>query len=319
MSLFAEFYHQIALNRLAPWLESLPAHFASWEPGRDFWQQQKILAQLPQTQPAFVELEHSVTLGRAEDISGAEQERIRKLLLQLKPWRKGPFEIHGIQLDTEWRSDWKWQRLLPHISDLSGRYVLDVGCGSGYHLWRMKGAGAKCVVGVDPYPLFLSQFLAIRHFYPTHDIHFLPIGIDEVPPKALFDTVFAMGVLYHRRSPLDFLRQLRALLVKGGELVLETLVIEGDAQSVLTPVDRYARMRNVWMIPSTEALTIWLQRSGFDQIRLVDLNRTSTQEQRQTEWMDSESLQQCLDPADPLKTVEGYPAPLRAILIARAR
>ncbi|PMC22346.1 tRNA 5-methoxyuridine(34)/uridine 5-oxyacetic acid(34) synthase CmoB, partial [Klebsiella aerogenes] len=44
-----------------------------------------------------------------------------------------------------------------------------------------------------------------------------------------------MGVLYHRRSPLDHLWQLKDQLAPGGELVLETLVIEGDENTVLVP------------------------------------------------------------------------------------
>ncbi|MEP4101842.1 tRNA 5-methoxyuridine(34)/uridine 5-oxyacetic acid(34) synthase CmoB, partial [Paraglaciecola sp.] len=131
-----------------------------------------------------------------------------------------------------------------------------------------------------------------------------------------FDTVFSMGVLYHRRSPIDFLYQLKNQLKKGGELVLETLVVEGDAQTVFMPGDRYAQMRNVWYLPSTAALTLWLQRVGFTNIRVVDVAATTIEEQRATEWMDTQSLVDFLDPDDHSKTIEGYPAPVRAVLIA---
>lgn len=104
----------------------------------------------------------------------------------------------------------------------------------------------------------------------------------------------------------------------GGELILETLVVEGDAQTVLMPGERYAKMRNVWFIPSTAALTQWLSRVGFSDIRVVDLNITSLEEQRATAWMENESLIDFLDPSDHSKTIEGYPAPLRAVLVARA-
>jgi tRNA (mo5U34)-methyltransferase len=49
---------------------------------------------------------------------------------------------------------------------------------------------------------------------------------------------------------------------------------------------------------------------------VVDLNRTTTDEQRSTPWMRFESLAQCLDPDNPELTVEGYPAPLRAVVLA---
>ena len=244
--------------------------------------------------------------------------QLRETLLELHPWRKGPFHIHGIHIDTEWRSDWKWDRLVEHISPLHGRTVLDIGCGSGYHLWRMKGAGAEFVVGIDPSDLFLSQFQAIKHFNQDDNVHLLPLGVEQLPELKAFDTVFSMGVLYHRRSPIDFLAQLKAQLRKGGELVLETLVVEGDVHTVLVPTDRYAKMRNVWFIPSTAALTLWLERVGFKNIRVVNEDVTSLDEQRRTEWMETESLADFLDPNDQTKTIEGYPAPLRAIIIAEA-
>ena len=126
-----------------------------------------------------------------------------------------------------------------------------------------------------------------------------------------------MGVLYHRRSPLDHLVQLKDQLVSGGELVLETLVIEGDENSVLVPTSRYAQMRNVYFFPSAKALKVWLELVGFEDVRIVDENVTSVDEQRTTDWMTHNSLPDYLDPNDPSKTVEGYPAPRRAVLVAR--
>lgn len=316
---FNPFYAQLATNRLSSWLLSLPAQLDHWAKEAlhgDFKQWQQVISHLPATQVSRTELKTAVEFGTAEDISKGESERIRYLLQQLKPWRKGPFKLHDIEIDTEWRSDWKWHRVLPHISPLKGRYVLDVGCGSGYHLWRMRGEAAEFVVGVDPSQLFYAQFQAIKHFNPDPAVHLIPVGIDDLPALKQFDTVFSMGVLYHRRSPLDFLQQLKNQLRPGGELILETLVVTGDEQTVFIPADRYAKMRNVWFIPSTAALTAWLRRTGFSNIRVVDINQTSQDEQRKTNWMENESLIDFLDPTDHSKTIEGYPAPLRAVIVA---
>ncbi|MBK1770101.1 MAG: tRNA 5-methoxyuridine(34)/uridine 5-oxyacetic acid(34) synthase CmoB, partial [Escherichia coli] len=183
-------------------------------------------------------------------------------------WRKGPFSLYGVNIDTEWRSDWKWDRVLPHLSDLTGRTILDVGCGSGYHMWRMIGAGAHLAVGIDPTQLFLCQFEAVRKLLGNDQrAHLLPLGIEQLPALKAFDTVFSMGVLYHRRSPLEHLWQLKDQLVNEGELVLETLVIDGDENTVLVPGDRYAQMRNVYFIPSALALKNWLKKCGFVDIR----------------------------------------------------
>ena len=132
-----------------------------------------------------------------------------------------------------------------------------------------------------------------------------------------FDTVFSMGVFYHRRSPIEHLLALKDCLVKGGELVLETLVIEGDVNQVLVPEDRYAQMRNVWFLPSIAALERWLRRAGFSDVRCVDVSITTVEEQRATEWMKFQSLSDYLDPNDASKTIEGLPAPMRAVIVAK--
>ncbi len=317
--LFNQFYQQIAGNRLHPWLNTLPAHLNLWQQQNlhgEFAQWQKTIKALPKTSPSIVNLQNKVQAGQREDISDGEYKRIENLLKKFKPWRKGPYHIHGLHIDTEWRSDFKWDRLSPHISDLKNRYVLDIGCGSGYHLWRMRGAGAKFVVGIDPTQLFLMQFNAIQHFIQDPSVNLLPLGVEDLPELNCFDTVFSMGVLYHRRSPIDFLYQLKAQLVQGGELVLETLIVDGDENTVLVPGERYAKMRNVWFLPSGKAMCAWLARCGFKNIRMVNIDTTTLDEQRKTEWIDTESLQDFLDPNDNSKTVEGYPAPQRAIFIA---
>jgi tRNA (mo5U34)-methyltransferase len=275
-----------------------------------------LLGKLPKTEPSVINTKDKVEFGTSEDVSEYTQKQIDGLLKQFTPWRKGPFYIHGIHIDTEWRSDWKWDRVQPHIQSLENRYVLDVGCGSGYHMWRMLGENAKMVVGADPSQLFLMQFHAIKHFNQDPRIHLLPVGVEQLPERNAFDTVFSMGVLYHRKSPLDFLQQLKNQLRPGGELVLETLVVEGDENTVLMAGDRYAQMRNVWFLPSTDALCLWMRRLGFKDVRVVDLAKTTIEEQRATQWMDSQSLVDFLDPNDPAKTIEGYPAPLRAVIIA---
>jgi tRNA (mo5U34)-methyltransferase len=318
---FNKFYAEIANNILHKWLEVLPAQLATWRKDAlhgDFKQWQKVLSNLPKTQSRHISLTEEVCFGHADELSAGAKQQLEVLLKQLMPWRKGPFTLHGLHIDTEWRSDWKWDRVLPHLAPLQHRVVLDVGCGSGYHLWRMRGAGAEFVVGIDPSQLFYAQFEAIKHFNSDPKVHLIPIGIDDMPVLKAFDTVFSMGVLYHRKSPIEFLQQLKNQLRPGGQLVLETLVIEGDAMSVLVPGERYAKMRNVWFIPSCEALLGWLQRVGFVDAKVVDLNMTSLDEQRKTDWMENESLVDFLDPTDHSKTIEGYPAPLRAVIIATA-
>lgn len=278
-----------------------------------------VIAEMPSPTIKQVDLTKSaVTVtGCATD---TERALLADQLQQLKPWRKGPFDLHGIPIDTEWRSDWKWDRLQPHIQPLAGRRILDVGCGNGYHAWRMAGEGAALVIGIDPTQLFLAQFLAVQRYVGSQwPVYFLPLGIEHVPPETrAFDTVFSMGVLYHRRSPMDHLMELRGALRPGGELVLETLVIAGKEGQVLVPQGRYAKMRNLWFLPSAEELLNWVKRCGFKQAHVADVSVTSVNEQRATAWMDFESLADFLDPKDSRRTIEGHPAPMRAVVIATA-
>lgn len=277
-----------------------------------------IIDQLPELSTNARDLLSCVLIGNELDISDAERLHLTDLLMGLHPWRKGPYQLFGIDLDAEWRSDWKWARLADQIAPLGGRWVLDVGCGNGYHCWRMLGAGAKRVIGIDPTLLSVMQFQAVKKLYGgSVAIDVLPLGIEDLPNDLqLFDTVFSMGVLYHRRSPLDHLHELKACLRPGGELVLETLVIEGGVNQVLLPGPRYAQMRNVWFLPSCEALIHWMQRCGFKNVRLISVCKTSIEEQRTTEWMRFHSLENFLDSSDASLTIEGYPAPVRAVLVA---
>ena len=260
------------------------------------------------------EIAETVNLG----YSASHPEKLIPHLQQLMPWRKGPFTLGDVSIDTEWRSDWKWQRVAPHLSDLTGRTVLDVGCGNGYFGYQMLGAGAKAVVGIDPMWLFISQFLVMREFAGNVPNFVLPLGIDDLPETVSgFDTVFSMGVLYHRKSHLEHLEKLKNLLCEGGELVLETLVLDTEDDEVLIPEKRYAKMRNVWAIPSLSNLQTWVKDAGFSDVRIVDVTKTSLEEQRVTDWMTFESLSDFLDPEDSTKTAEGHPAPVRATVIAK--
>jgi tRNA (mo5U34)-methyltransferase len=303
------------------WAQSLPHQLEtglSQQRYGDLGRWLQVLDALPDLQADTVQLDTAcVGASLANGLPAAHQAELKSILLGLHPWRKGPYELFGVHIDTEWRSDWKWDRLLPGLAPLDGRRVLDVGCGSGYHCWRMLGAGACEVIGIDPTPLFVVQFWALQKYLQQEHIWVIPAGIEQVPPSLrAFDTVFSMGVLYHRRSPMDHLLELKDCLRPGGQLVLETLVIDGGPGATLVPEGRYARMGNVWFLPSPDTLLGWLRKLGFNNAQVVDVSVTGTDEQRATEWMTFHSLANFLDPDDPSKSIEGYPAPMRAVVTA---
>jgi tRNA (mo5U34)-methyltransferase len=311
-----------AMAELAPsWQQSiddLTRQRLIERPHGDMPRWQAAVEALPATEAQLLADQDCVAIKSALPLPADNQNKIEQQLRQLMPWRKGPFDFFDVAIDSEWRSDWKWQRIAPHLTDLRGKTVLDVGCGSGYHCWRMAAAGAQAVLGIDPTLLYLFQYLAVQRYAPQWPVWYAPVRMEEMPyGAACFDTVFSMGVLYHRRSPLDHLLELFSALKPGGELVLETLVVSGDVHTMLMPEDRYAAMRNVFFLPSVALLERWLQRCGFTDVRVADVSVTSTDEQRSTPWMTFQSLADFLCADNPALTIEGYPAPCRAALVAR--
>jgi tRNA (mo5U34)-methyltransferase len=318
---FGAFLDRLAAAGFAPWVPALVGLTAQrLDPGAhgDLPRWRAALKAMPRPTSGVATLDAPV-VGVAGVIDLQHRSRLREALMALHPWRKGPFNLYGVEIESEWRSDWKWDRLAPHLSPLAGRRVLDVGCGNGYHAWRALGAGADLILGIDPTLLYVMQFLAVAGLIGSPLVAVLPLALEDLPPDMTgFDTLFSMGVLYHRRSPLDHLRALHRLLRPGGELVLETLVVEGQVGQVLAPAGRYARMRNVWAIPTPATLATWVADCGFRRARVVDVTATTRLEQRRTEWMRFESLAEALDPEDPGRTLEGLPAPRRGLVIASA-
>jgi tRNA (mo5U34)-methyltransferase len=277
------------------------------------------IAALPDVVPSIIELGDTVRIGDRGDLDPAQSQALENSLRALHPWRKGPFEFFGTHIDTEWRSDWKWRRLDAVTVDLDGARVLDVGAGNGYYGWRMLGAGAEFVLGVDPTILFNMQHRAASSCMgelATRNV-LLPLRFEELPQGPKFDLAFSMGVLYHRRDPHEHIARLRSHLTPGGRVVVETLVVDDEHAPWLSPGERYARMRNVWCVPTVETVQRWLNESGFEDPTVISVERTSIEEQRTTDWMRFESLVNALDPGDPTRTIEGHPAPVRAIVTAR--
>ncbi len=316
---YSSFFNYIQGNQLGKFYNYFDDKIKSaFEINSDISMWHNTIKSFPNITPSKIDLAQSIiNIGNSSDFSKNEKEKLKLSLMNLHPWRKGPYNLFGNFIDTEWRSDWKWNRLKDHISPLQNKKVLDVGSGNGYHCWRMLGEGARSVIGIDPFMLSVFQYGAINHFIKSSSVWVLPLRMEDFPQQTkFFDTIFSMGVLYHRRSPFDHLYELRDSIHSKGELVLETLVIDGKLGEVLVPEGRYAQMRNVWFIPSTLTLESWLKKSGFKNIRLVDVTTTTTNEQRTTDWMKFDSLKNFLSKTNLLKTIEGYPAPKRAIFIA---
>ena len=253
-----------------------------------------------------VELTNTITVkGNYKDV--AHLKDVAKMMM---PWRKGPFKVFDIFIDTEWKSDIKYNLLRPHFN-LKNKKVADIGCNNGYYLFRMQEDEPKSLVGFDPSPLYKTQFDFINRFVKSEIIYEL-LGVEHLEfYEEKFDTIFCLGVLYHRSDPVSMLKSLYKGLENKGEVILDTFYIDGEVDMCLCPKSSYSKIPNIYFVPTISALKNWCLRAGFNEFELLEKSTTSSDEQRKTEWIEGQSLEDFLDPIDSSKTVEGYPAPKR--------
>ncbi len=262
-----------------------------------------------------VELSDTINIILDENYQKLNQDLILNISKLMIPWRKGPFKIGSLFIDSEWKSFIKYNLLKPHFN-LEGKVVGDVGCNNGYYLFRMLSQKPKRLIGFDPAPLYYLQFQFINRFVKSN-IEYELLGVEHIPLyKDIFDTLFCLGVLYHRSDPISTLKSLYKGLKKGGELFLDTFMIEGDGAYALCPEKRYSKIPNIYFIPTKKTLKGWCYRAGFKSVEILEIKKSDKNEQRKTKWINSESLEDFLDKDNPDLTVEGYPAPIRIYIKA---
>jgi tRNA (mo5U34)-methyltransferase len=258
-----------------------------------------------------------VRIGGTGELDAADQGRVLAALRSFMPWRKGPFELFGIEIDAEWRSERKWNRLLPALPDLTGKIIADIGSNNGYYMFRMAAHQPRLVVGFEPYLQHYFAFQTLNSLAGLANLHTELLGVEHLRlyPDC-FDVIFLMGIIYHRISPVEMLREVRAALRPGGVLIVESQAIPGKEPLALFPEKTYAKVPGTYFVPTAACLENWLHRSGFQQVETFCSHPMSSAEQRRTPWMTFESYTDFLDPVDPGRTIEGYPAPWRVFLRA---
>jgi len=295
-------------------LDVLREERKKWLTWKNIKPYQEAIAMLPQYKNIEVSFSDCVKI-QIENLSKEDAEQIKQTALLLKPWRKGPFAFNELFIDSEWQSQIKYNLLEPYF-DLKDKIVGDIGCNNGYYLFRMLTQKPKKLIGFDPSAIYYSQFQFMNHFIKS-DIVYELLGVEHVEfYEHKFDTLFCLGVLYHRSDPVAMLKSLFKGLNDGGELILDTFMIEGEDEICLTPKDRYSKIPNIYFVPTVNALINWCHRAGFKTVEVLETMKTKLHEQRKTEWIDTQSLEDFLDPNDDTKTVEGYPAPKRVYIKA---
>ncbi len=295
-------------------LKSLREERKKWLTWKNIAPFQEAIRELKTYEDVEVKLGDRIKV-QIKDLSPQDAQQIKETALLMKPWRKGPFQINDLFIDSEWQSQIKYNLLEPYF-DLKDKIVGDIGCNNGYYLFRMLSQGPKKLIGFDPSAIYYSQFQFINHFIKS-DIVYELLGVEHVEfYEHKFDTLFCLGVLYHRSDPVAMLKSLFKGLNKGGELILDTFMIDGEGEMCLTPRDRYSKIPNIYFVPTVNALKNWCYRAGFETVEVLEVMKTEPTEQRKTEWIETQSLEDFLDPDDDTKTVEGYPAPKRVYIKA---
>ena len=261
-----------------------------------------------------------VTIGRPDELEAKDRRLVHEAMRAFMPWRKGPFEVFGTEIDAEWQSWRKWNRLLPALPDLNGKVVADIGCNNGYYMFRMLLHKPRCVIGLEPFLQHYYCFKTLRHLAGADELFIELMGVEDIPLfPSCFDVVFLMGIIYHRISPVEMLREIRAAMQPGGVLLIESQAIPGEEPVALFPEERYAKVPGTYFVPTASCLRNWLLRTGFSEVEIFCLHPMNNEEQRKTAWMTFESYEDFLDPHNPALTVEGYPAPWRVFIRAVSR
>ncbi len=260
----------------------------------------------------------TVRIGRADEINPEERQQVLQVMRSFMPWRKGPFNVFGIDIDAEWRSERKWNRLRPELPDLADKVVADIGCNNGYYMFRMAPCRPRLVLGFEPYVQHYYTFRTLNGFAGLDNLYIDLLGIEHLNlfPEC-FDVIFLLGIIYHRPSPIEALRDIHAALKPGGTLILESQAIPGKDPVALFPARTYAKVPGTWFVPTGACLRNWLKRTGFRNIDLFCSHPMSSAEQRRTAWMSYESYEDFIDKERPALTIEGYPAPRRVFLKAK--
>ena len=276
------------------------------------WMQWKNIAPLRKALETLEDGTWNVELGDVVAISGDIKNslHVEYVARMMMPWRKGPFKLFETYIDSEWRSNIKYNLLRKHFN-LKDKRVADIGCNNGYYLFRMQEDKPKSLVGFDPSPLYKTQFDFINHFVKS-DIVYELLGVEHLEfYEEKFDIIFCLGVLYHRSDPVGMLKSLYKGLDHNGEVILDTFYIEGEDEMCLCPLSSYSKIPNIYFVPTIKALKNWCLRAGFNSFEVLETSTTNSDEQRKTSWIEGQSLEDFLDKDDNTKTVEGYPAPER--------
>ena len=161
--------------------------------------------------------------------------------------------------------------------------VLDVGCGTGALLARLRAATTRRVVGVDPSARMIDE---ARKAAPGAEL--ARMAAEELAYDSEFDLVVSNSALQWFRDPAGALLRFRRALRPGGRTVIQAPAtaryapefvdaMEDVARDAATR-DVFATWRSPWLwLETAEAYAALLAAAGFD-VRLARIDELASRE-----------------------------------------
>lgn len=161
-----------------------------------------------------------------KQLSKDKEDKIISKINELAPW------FHNIELAngifTNPKSDYpldRWKIVEPELpASLDNKICLDVGCSSGFFSFKLRGKGAKKVVGIDggEQALAIDQAKFAKDVLEMDRIDFRKLNVYDVDQLNIqFDYTLFLGVFYHLRHPLLALDKLRK--VTKEKMIFQTI------------------------------------------------------------------------------------------------
>ena len=143
----------------------------------------------------------------------------------------------------------EWHLLKQMLPDFTGKRVLDLGCGYGWHCVYAMQQGAASVVGVD----LSEKMLAVaREKTPYPQVEYLQTPIEDIDfAPGSFDMVLSSLAFHYVRDFGEVCRRVRRCLRPGGDFVFsaehpvftaygsQDWLRDADGEILCWPVDRY--------------------------------------------------------------------------------
>lgn len=172
-------------------------------------------------------------------------------------------------------------KLIDHFGGtLEKKTVLDLGCCQGYWSFASRRAGASSVLGIDSCPAFIQEARSIGRILGIDGCSFVQSHLEEQPWWSNLSkpsqVTLILGVLYHLKNPVEFLRQ--AMMQTAETLVIDGEVVPG-AEAVPRTIPRnHDEPTTVRSSPHSESRTVLplhmilgiLRDGGFQSVRVVE-------------------------------------------------